>query len=239
MTRRLLSAILFALALAFLSLAVAEAVTQKREDDYVRSQALEALRSVPASDFDARLTALRDYVRAHVHNVAFSARGRPFLRDTAAETLRTGKGRCGEATRVFVNLARESGIDAQRLYLDGLLLHVLAVVHTGDGRRLVVDAFDKPYVQEVEPIERLLDDHREFASYSTLGFRRMWPLRSLPTHEFNLGPLNYIFENPHALASLLWFTAAAIALTLAELLRRRARNITSKNYKKELTTSVV
>ncbi|MFL6285244.1 MAG: transglutaminase-like domain-containing protein [Pyrinomonadaceae bacterium] len=218
--RRLLPAILFAIALAFLSLALAEGLTQKREDDYVRSQALEALRGATAPDLDARLTALRDYVRARVHNVAFSARGRPFLRDTAANTLRTGKGRCGEATRAFVNLARESGIDAQRVYLFGPRPHVLAVVRTNDGRRLVVDAYESPYVREVEPIERLLS-HPEFTSYSTLGFRRMWPLRSLPAHEFNLGPLNYPLENPHALASLIWFAASALVLTLAELLRRR------------------
>jgi hypothetical protein len=236
MTRRPAPAILFALALALLSLAVAEAVKQKREDDYMLSQLREALRDVPSGDFGARLTALRDYVRARVHNVDFSARGRPFLRDTAAETLRAGKGRCGEAARVFVNLARESGINAQRLYLDGARPHVLAVVRTEDGRRLVVDAYESPYVPEVEPIERLLS-HPEFTSYSTLGFRRMWPLRSLPMHEFALGPLNYLLENPHALTSLLWFAASALALTLAELLRRRAHRTTSKNFKNELTAT--
>ena len=97
MTRRLPAALAFALALAFLSLAVAEAVTQKREDDYVRARAEEALRGVAAGDFDAKLAALRDYVRANVRNVDFPAQGRPLLRDTAAETLRAGRGRCGEA----------------------------------------------------------------------------------------------------------------------------------------------
>ena len=46
MTRRTAPAILFALALAFLSLAVAEAERQKREDDFVNSQAREALRGI-------------------------------------------------------------------------------------------------------------------------------------------------------------------------------------------------
>src|SRR3712207_2117776 len=54
-----------------------------------------------------RSRALRDYVRAHVRNTDFSPRGRAFLRDTAADTLRTGKGRCGEATRAFVNMRSE------------------------------------------------------------------------------------------------------------------------------------
>lgn len=234
MTRRLLPATLFALALALLSLAVAEAVSQKREDDFINSQAREALRGVTADDFDARLTTLRDYVRARVQNVNFPARGRPFLRDTAADTLQTGKGRCGEATRVFVNLARESGIEARRLYLDGPRPHVLAVVRTDDGRKLVVDAYESPYVPENEPLERLLS-HPEFTSYSTLGFRRMWPLRTLPSHEIGLGPLNYLFENPHALSSLLWFAASALALTLAEVLRRRTRHSPARNFTAALT----
>ena len=238
MTRRPLPALLFASALLFLTLAVAEAVSQNRDDDYVNSRASEALRGVPAADFDARMNALRDYVRARVHNVDFPARGRPFLRDTAADTLRTGRGRCGEAARVFVNLARESGINAQRLYLDGPRPHVLAVVRTGDGRRLVVDPYESPYVPEVEPLERLLS-HPEFTSYSTLGFRRMWPLRSLPSHELGLGPLNYLLENPHALSSLLWFFASALALTLAEVLRRRDGRAPEPNFKKELSATTV
>jgi hypothetical protein len=236
MTRRLLPSLAFAFALALLSLAVAEGITQKREDDYVRTQAREALRDAPASDSGARLLALRDYVRARVHNVDFHARGRPFLRDTTADILRNGKGRCGEATRAFVNLARASGIDAQRLYLDGPRPHVLAVVHTGDGRRLVVDPYESPYVKGVEPLERL-PAHPEFTSYTTLGFRRMWPLRSFPSNEFNLGPLNYLLENPHALTSLLWLAASALALTLAEALRRRTRRAPVRNFKKELSAT--
>ena len=221
MTRRLPPALAFALALAFLSFAVAEAVTQKHEDDYVRARAEEALRGVAAGDFDARLTALRDYVRANVRNVDFPARGRPLLRDTAAETLRAGKGRCGEATRAFVNLARASGMSAQRLYLEGRWPHVLAVVRPGDGRRLVVDPYESPYVPEVEPVERL-PEHKQFTTYSTVGFRRLSLLRRLPSNEFSLGPLAYLLENPHALASLFWFAAAALALALAEVLKRRA-----------------
>jgi len=126
-------------------------------------------------------------------------------------------------------------VDAQRLYLDGARPHVLAVVRAGDGRKLVVDAYESPYVPETEPLERLLS-HPEFTSYSTLGFRRVWPLRALPSNEVGLGPLNYLLENPHALSSLLWFAASALALTLAEVLRRR---VTSRNLKKELSATTV
>ncbi|HVF43453.1 MAG TPA: transglutaminase domain-containing protein [Pyrinomonadaceae bacterium] len=240
MTRRAIPthAKLFALALALLLIAVVEGLSQKRDDDFIRSQAREALRAVSTDNFDEKLTALRDYVRARVRNVDFPARGRPFLRDTAADTLRTGRGRCGEATRAFVNLARASGISAQRLYLDGPRPHVLAVARTVDGRKLVVDAYASPYVPETEPLERLLS-HPEFTSYSTLGFRRMWPLRALPSHELGLGPLNYLFENPHALASLFWLAASAVALALAEVMRRRERRAAPENFKKELTAEPV
>lgn len=236
--RRVALVKLFALAFALLLPAVVEALLQKSDDDFVNSQAREALRGVTTDNFDEKLTALRDYVRARVHNVNFPARGRPFLRDTAADTLQTGKGRCGEATRAFINLARAAGINAQRLYLDGPRPHVLAVVRADDGRKLVVDAYDRHYVHEVEPLERLLS-HPEFTSYSTLAFRHMWPLRSLPSHELNLGPFGYLFENPHALLSLLWFAASAIALTLAEVQRRRARLAASDNFKKSLTATTV
>lgn len=236
MTSRVVLVKLFALALVLLLLTVVEALSQKRDDDFINSQTREALRGVSTDNFDEKLTALRDYVRARVHNVNFPKRGRPFLRDTAADTLQTGKGRCGEATRAFVNLARAAGINAQRLYLDGPRPHVLAVVRTDDGRKLVVDAYDRNYVHETEPLERLLT-HPEFTSYSTLGFRRMWPLRALPSHELSLGPLGYLFENPHALLSLLWFTASALTLTLAEVLRRRTRHAASKKFEQELAAT--
>src|SRR5947209_15654279 len=114
MSMRTLNAIPFALALVFLALGVGEAVRQRGEDEYVRSVTEDVLRDAPGADTVSKAAALRDYLRIHVRNINFFARTRPFLRDTAADTLRTGKGRCGEATRVFVNMARAAGIPAQR-----------------------------------------------------------------------------------------------------------------------------
>src|SRR5436309_15102564 len=101
MSLRLLHAILFALALVFLALGVGEAVRQRGEDEYVRRVTQDVLRDAQGADAVSKAAALRDYLRAHVRNVNFYARTRPFLRDTAADTLRTGKGRFGEATRSF------------------------------------------------------------------------------------------------------------------------------------------
>src|SRR5215207_9207615 len=126
--KRLLPSTLAALALVLLAVGSAEYLVQQRQDEYVRAATREALEGAAGQDIDSKVTALRNYVRSHVRNVNFSAHGRPFFRDTAADTLRSGRGRCGEATRVFINMARAAGIPAQRLYLEGRRAHVVAAV---------------------------------------------------------------------------------------------------------------
>jgi hypothetical protein len=217
---RLLTQTLVALALALLAVGAAESLVQQRQDEYVRAATREALEGSAGQDFDSKVAALRDYVRAHVRNVNFSARERPFLRDTAADTLRSGRGRCGEATRVFVNMARAAGIPAQRLYLEGRKAHVVAAVEAGDGRTLVVDATERFYFPDVETLGGL-SRHAEFDTYSTFGWRRLGFLRALPSNFVSLGALAYLFENPHALLALICFLSSAAALGLAALSRRR------------------
>ncbi|MET0624841.1 MAG: transglutaminase-like domain-containing protein [Pyrinomonadaceae bacterium] len=219
-TRRLVPPALAALSLVLLAVGAAESLVQQRQDAYVRAVTREALEGAAGPDLDSKLTALRNYVRTHVRNVNFSAHGRPFLRDTAAETLRSGRGRCGEATRVFVNMARAAGIPAQRLYLEGRRAHVVAAVEAGDGRTLVVDATERFYIPEVETVAAL-SRHAEFDTYSTFGWRRLSLLRALPSNVVNLGPLGYLCENPHALLAWLCYLSSAAALLLAALLRLR------------------
>jgi transglutaminase-like putative cysteine protease len=218
--KRLLPSTLAALALVLLAVGSAEYLVQQRQDEYVRAATREALEGAAGQDIDSKVTALRDYVRSHVRNVNFSAHGRPFFRDTAADTLRSGRGRCGEATRVFINMARAAGIPAQRLYLEGRRAHVVATVEAGDGRTLVVDATERFYFPEVETVAGVTR-HAEFATYSTFGWRRLGLLRSLPSNVVSLGPLAYLFENPHALLACLCYFSAAAALLLSALLMRR------------------
>ncbi|HEX8294046.1 MAG TPA: transglutaminase-like domain-containing protein [Pyrinomonadaceae bacterium] len=213
MTRRLPAAALACLALALLAAGLSEALEQRRQDEYVRAVTRAALAGVPADDFDAKVVALRDYVRTHVRNVEFRGLTRPLLRDTAADTLRTGKGRCGEAARVFVNMARAAGIPAQRLYLEGEKSHVVSVVGRGDGSWLVADSSADPnYFPELEPLSALTT-RPEFRTFST--WRRTRALRALPSNFASLGPLAYLFENPHALLACLFLFASAAALALA------------------------
>lgn len=229
--RRTLAASLAGLALALLAAGVFEAREQRRQDEYVRAVTREALAGVP-DDFDAKVTTLRDYVRAHVRNVEFAGLTRPFLRDTAADTLRTGKGRCGEAARVFVNMARAAGIPAQRLYLEGEKSHVISVVSRGGGAVLVVDSSADPfYFHELEPLSALTS-HKEFRTFST--WRRTRALRALPSNFVSLGPLAYVFENPHALLACLGFFASAATFALSVYAARKlphARTLVSeKNF---------
>ena len=222
MTRRLLAAFLAGLALALLVAGLFEAREQQRQDEYVRAATREALAGVP-DDFDAKVLALRDYVRAHVRNIEFKGLTRPFLRDTAADTLRTGKGRCGEAARVFVNMARAAGINAQRLYLEGERSHVVGVVNREDGAVLVADSSADPYYfRELAPLSAITG-RPEFSTYST--WRRTRALRALPPNFVGLGPLAYLFENPHALLACFCFLASASTLTLAGYIALRLRRL--------------
>ena len=212
MRRRAAAAALALLALAPLAAGLYEAREQGRQDDYVRAATREALAGVP-DDFDAKVVALRDYVRARVRNVNFAGLTRPFLRDTAADTLKTGRGRCGEASRVFVNMARAAGIQAQRLYLEGDRSHVIAVATRDDGAVFVVDSSADPtYFKDLEPLSAV-PSHAEFSTYST--WRRTRALRALPPNFVSLGPVAYFLENPHALLALFCLLASAASLALS------------------------
>jgi hypothetical protein len=231
MTRRLFTAALACLAIAFIAAGIFEAREQQRQDEYVRAVTREALVGVP-DDFDAKAKALRDYVRTHVRNIQFAGLTRPFLRDTAADTLRTGKGRCGEAARVFVNMARAAGIPAQRLYLEGEKSHVVSAVTRDDGSVLVADSSADPfYFQELEPLSAITQ-RPEFRTYST--WRRTRALRALPPNFVSLGPLAYLFENPHALLACACFLASAgmfvLSLYAARRLPRLRTHLSDKGF---------
>ncbi|MDT5156046.1 MAG: Transglutaminase-like superfamily [Acidobacteriota bacterium] len=235
MMQRLLAFILAGLALVLLALGAGEAFVQHRQDERVRAATAEALGGDTKTDFVSKVTTLRDYVRTHVRNIEFSAKGRPFLRNTAAESLQTGKGRCGEASRVFINMALSAGIPAQRLYLDGSKAHVVAVVRDENGNRLVVDATERYYFPDVEPFDGL-KRHQEFDSYSTFNWRRLLgTLRKFPSNFVSLGPLVYILENPHALIACLCFISSATSLLLAALIRRRLPRRRSPNSKEKFS----
>lgn len=216
----LVTAILF-VTLAF---GISEAVSQRRESRYVKEMAQKIVRQANASDETSTVIALRDYLRRNVTRVDYPVVGRPFLRDTAEYALSTGKGRCGESTRAFVNMAGSLGIHAQRLYLEGAREHVVAVVTLNDGRKVLVDSMDPPYIKDIEDLYQVVLDS-DFKYYSSINLHRLLKTPSLPANTYDPPGVSYFMENPHALKALFYFllSAACVALGAANLARRYAR----------------
>ena len=186
---------------------------QRRESRYVAEMAQNIVRQANASDTTATIIALRDYLRRNVTANDYSVTGRPFFRDTAAYALQTGKGRCGESTRAFINMAESLGIHAQRLYLEGELEHVVALATLSDGRQLIVDSIDPPYfldIEELYPGKQFPD----FNYYSSINVHRWLKKPSLPANTYDPPGLSYFMENPHALKALFYFTLSTACLAL-------------------------
>src|SRR5262249_48926030 len=119
-----------------------------------------------------KVLALRDYLRMHVTYVGVPQTGRPFLRQTAAETLRSGRGWCGERSRAFVCMAAAVGVRAQRLNLFGRLQHTVAEAELAPGQVVVVDCFGPPMIPELESLDRTIQ-RPEYDDYSTVNLKRL------------------------------------------------------------------
>ena len=201
--------VFYGLVLILAGLGVYECVAQHREGEYVRLVAAGVAKESQAADELAAVVALRDHVRRSVRHRGYRRRGRPFLRATAAEILRSGRGHCGEATRAFINMADALGIRAQRLYLEGRMPHVVAEVRLKGGGRLIVDSYDEPYIPELATLEQVMQ-RPEFSSYSSLNLRRA--LAPFTSFRLDLGPLAYYLENPRAIRAALYLLLAAACL---------------------------
>lgn len=223
--------VFYGLLLTLAGLGIYEVAAQRRESQYVRLVAGGAAEGARAGgDELAVVVALRDHVRRNVRHKGYRRRSRPFLRASAAEILRSGRGHCGEATRAFISMADSQGIRAQRLYLEGEMPHVVAEVTLKGGGRIIVDSYDEPYIPEVETLEQVMR-RPQFSSYSSLNWRRKFV--SLTNFKPDLGPLAYYLENPHAIKAALYLLLAAacvgfkfLSAPVLNYLRRRRANLT-------------
>jgi len=191
---------------------ISEALSQRRENRYVEEMAQSITRQANASGEQSKIIALRDYLRHNVTRNGYPVAGRPFLRDTAAYALQTGKGRCGEVTRAFINMADAVGIHAQRLYLEGRVEHVVALVKMSDGRQIIVDSTEQPYFQDLETLDQL-SQHPQFNYYEPINIHR-WFRITLPANTVDLGLVAYLIENPHALKAVFCFSLAGVSVVL-------------------------
>ena len=209
-----------AIILVTLALGISEAVSQHRESRYVAEMAQNIVRQANATDTTSMIIALRDYLRRNVTANNYPVVGRPFFRDTAAYALQTGKGRCGESTRAFINMAESLGIHAQRLYLEGELEHVVALVTLSDGRQLLVDSIDPPYFLNIEELHPGMQ-FPDFNYYSSINLHRWLKNPSLPANTYDPPGLSYFMENPHALKALFYFLFSTACIGLFALRRIR------------------
>lgn len=174
-----------------------------REQDWLAQKAQEIVRTAQASTREAQILALRDYIRRHVRYEGLSEKGRPFLRATAKETLETGKGFCGEATRAFIGLAHGLGIRAQRVNLYGRITHVVAEVELTPGYQVLIDLQDNPVTNPIlDQRWKTLDEvigpkDSLWRDYSNINLRRV-PLLSLFMQRVRLRNtvVSWSLENP-------------------------------------------
>ncbi|MGH9769786.1 MAG: transglutaminase-like domain-containing protein [Blastocatellia bacterium] len=206
-----------------LTMSSIEGLKQYREDRYIKAVAEEVIQKAGARDNRSRVTALRGYVHERVTFQGAPFNDRPFLRASAAETLRSGKGYCGEVSRAFVNLAGAVGIRAQRINLYGSDNHVVAEAELRPGERVIVDCQFPPHVRDLEPLDQVIL-RPEYDDYSTLHLRRLRLNWLVSRIKLEMGPLTYWVENPHAMKSALWLVMAA-ALLIGKFLFIGARSL--------------
>jgi transglutaminase superfamily protein len=195
----------------FACLALYEGLMQWRESVYLTRVAEKVVRGIDPSDTEGRVRALRDYVRCKVAYRGAFETGRPFLRATASETLRSGKGFCGESSRTFICLAHTLDIPAQRINLYGKAPHVVAEAELAPGHRVIVDCQNPPAIRDLEPLDRVML-RPEYDDYYTLNLRRLRVNWIVSRIKLEMGPLTYWTENPHALRGVLWCCLAGVLL---------------------------
>lgn len=197
----------------FLLLSAAEFTRYHRDDQFVRAVAERVVREAGATDTRAKVVALRDYLRGHIGNegLARDGAGRPFLRESAAETLRSGKGLCGEVSRAMIVMARSLGIRAQRVNLYGSSQHVVAEVEIAPHEYVIVDAQNPPWIPDMERLDKAIL-RPEFGDYSTLNLRRLHLQRFIPRIKLDMGLLTIWLERPHLIRATFFFLAALLVL---------------------------
>lgn len=149
------------------------------EQKYLDKKAHEIVSAANAHTQTEQILALRDYVRLNVTSAGLNLNDkRPFLRDSAKRTLEKGKGFCGEATRTFVCLSRQLGIEAQRINLYGKYPHVVAEVELNTGEQFFVDCTRTPdgttMFDLLITLKQLMSDPKYgYTYYSTIHLRRI------------------------------------------------------------------
>ncbi|MBI5210930.1 MAG: transglutaminase domain-containing protein [Elusimicrobia bacterium] len=179
------------------------------EAAYVSSVVREIIETARPADKRATVLALRDYLRRHVNYEGLPKEGRPFLRASAASTLRSGKGYCGEVARTFIVMAETAGIRSQRINLTGDVNHVVAEAELGPGDEVIVDATHPPYVKDLAPLDKVIG-RPEFSDYYTVNLRRLHLYGIVSRVKLHNGVITRWLEDPHGMKATLWLLAGLL-----------------------------
>jgi hypothetical protein len=200
-----------ACAAAFLLVGLVETALQVLDTRYVRSVTAGVLRQAGAVSEREKVVAIRDYLRSHVTFVGASYHDRPFVRATAAETLRSGKGYCGEVSRAFICMAATQGIHAQRINLHGTSPHLVAEAEIDTDESFVVDGQNPPRIDELEPLDQVMR-RPQYDDYFTVNLRRLRVNWIVTRVKMRSGLITTWLERPHAIKAALWFALAGTFL---------------------------
>ena len=226
MTRRLWVLLLPAALLLF---ALVETYLQLQESRAVAAVTGDVLRAAGAGTPREKVLALRDYLRHTVRFKGAAHDDRPFLRATAAETLASGRGYCGEVTRAFVCMAEAAGVPAQRVNLFGADPHVVAEADLGPGGKVVVDCQNPPHVAELESLDKVML-RPEYEDYYSINLRRLGFSHVVARVKLQVGPLTYLLEKPHALKAVVYASLAGAMLVLFGLRRLLAAALRARGW---------
>lgn len=202
--------------------------SHQRDREFLRALALKVVAESNATDGRTKVLALRDYLRANVTWRGVPQEGRPFLRDSAVETIKSGRGWCGEGSRAFVGLARELGIPAQRIIFTGETPHVVAEAEVSPGVRLIVDSQEPPMVADLEPLDAVIL-RPQFEDYYSVNLERLGVRWLVNRVRLTPGAITYFLESPHAIKAASWFClfaallGALLVVPLMDRIRHRSR----------------
>ena len=191
------------------AMCVVEGVQHWRDSRYVDTIAKQVVRDISPEDVQARVIALREYLRANVTFQDAVYERREFFRVSASQTLQSGKGYCGEVTRAFIRLAQSLGIRAKRVYLYGRVLHVVAEVELGEAGNVIVDCQNPPQVDGLPTLKQVMQ-RPEYDTYSNLNVRRLGLHNFLTGITVRVGLLNHWLESPYLLRAIIWGSLAIV-----------------------------
>ncbi|MBI2269188.1 MAG: transglutaminase domain-containing protein [Bacteroidetes bacterium] len=117
----------------------------KKTDEKIFNTSLDEARKL---DEITRVKKIHAYVKSHIGFEGLDVNmDRPILRASEIETLKSGKGFCGENVRVMIKLLDQVGIPARRFYLYGeQWQHVLTECKI-DGKWYLIDAHNDPFIE--------------------------------------------------------------------------------------------